>query len=319
MKKVEIYITLFAALTLNGCASMAPKYVQPALPVPATVNGTETSQSVAPESDAKPINLISDVAWREYFGDEKLQKVISLAIENNRDLKVAILNIERFKALYQIRDSDLLPKLDATAAAGFQRVPETLSASGKSMTTEQYSIGLGMSSYELDLFGRVSSLKDQALEEFLASEYARRATQITIVSQVAHAYLSLAADSERLKLSKETLANQGKSYTLTKSLFDAGMSDALALNQAESTVNAARVNIARFATLVGQDKNALNLLAGSQLPTELLPEGFSESLDSLDIVMPGQGSEIHLNRPDILESESRLKALNANIGAARAA
>jgi multidrug efflux system outer membrane protein len=242
-----------------------------------------------------------------------------MALENNRDLRVAALNIERSRALYQIRRADLLPKVDASASASFQRIAEDLSASGRATTVEQYNVGLGVSSYELDLFGRVQSLKDQALEQYLSTEQAQRSVQISLVSQVAAAYLTLAADRERLRIARETLANQQDSYKLTKSRFEAGVSSALALYQAQTIVDSARVDIARYTTLVAQDENALSLVVGSQVPPELLPANLSETLTSLKDIAPGLPSDVLLSRPDILQAEGELKAANANIGAARAA
>jgi multidrug efflux system outer membrane protein len=251
--------------------------------------------------------------------DEQLRRLIALALENNRDLRVATLNIERYRAQYQIRSSDLLPKIDATAGASFQRIPETFSSSGQATRSDQYSVGLGISSYELDLFGRVRSLKDQALEQYLSTEQAQRSVQISLVSQVAAAYLALAADRERLQFAKDTLANQQESFTLTKSRFDAGITSQLTVNQAQTTVDTARVDIARFTTLVAQDENALALVVGSPVLAELLPQSLSLSLTALRDLSPGLPSDVLLGRPDILQAEGVLKGANANIGAARAA
>jgi len=242
-----------------------------------------------------------------------------LALENNRDLRVAVLNIERSRAQYQIQRSDLFPKVDANAAATYQRIAETFSATRLPETLHQYNVGLGVSSYELDLFGRVRSLKDQALEQYLATEQARRSVQISLVSQVAATYLTLAADRERLQLAKETLGNQQESYQLTRSRHEAGVSSALDLNQAQTSVDAARVDIARFTTLVAQDENALSLVVGSPVPADLLPLSLSEALTALKDVPPGLPSDVLLRRPDILQAEGVLKGANANIGAARAA
>jgi len=307
---------LGTVLCLAGCTTMAPTYTQPAAPVAAawpsgTASGTEAA--------ASPQKQMADIPWREFFVDEQLRKLIALALENNRDLRVAALNIERFRALYQIQRSDLLPKVDASADAIFQRIPGTLSDTGRSTTVDQYSVGLGVSSYELDLFGRVRSLKDQALEQYLSTEHAQRSVQMSLVSDVASAYLAMAADRERLQLAKDTLAGQMETYNLTKSRFEAGVSNALALNQARTTVDTARVDIARYTTLVAQDENALNLVVGSQVPAELLPQTLSESLTAMKDIAPGLPSEVLLRRPDILQAEGRLKGLNANIGAARAA
>jgi multidrug efflux system outer membrane protein len=295
---------------------MAPKYTQPAAPVPAAwPSGPAYKAEVAKPAD-KPV---ADIPWREFFIDEQLRKLIALALENNRDLRVAALNIERSQALYQIQRADLLPKVDASTGASFQRVPETLSGTGSAMRVDQYNIGLGVSSYELDLFGRVRSLKNQALEQYLATEQAGRSVQISLVSLVTATYLVLAADHERLQLARETLTNQQESYKLTKSRFEAGVTSLLTVNQTKTIVDAARVDIARYTTMVAQDENALNLVVGSNVPPELLPQSLSETLASLKDISPGLPSDVLLSRPDILQAEGQLKGANANIGAARAA
>lgn len=308
-------LPLGALLFLNGCSTMAPQYSQPAAPVPAAWPSGPAYQVNALPSE-KPL---AEIPWQEFFVDPHLRKLISLALENNRDLRVAALNIERARAQYQIQRSDLFPKLDASAGATFQRIPEDLSGTGSARTVEQYNVGLGVASYELDLFGRVRSLKDQALEQYLSTEQARRSVQISLVSQVAVSYLTLAADRERLRLAKETLSNQQESFKLIQSRFDAGVSNALALNQARSSVDTARVDIARYTTLVAQDENALNLVVGSPIPADLLPAALSETLAALKDVVPGLPSDVLLGRPDILQAEGQLKGGNANIGAARAA
>jgi multidrug efflux system outer membrane protein len=311
-KTIGVIILIFV---LAGCSTMVPKYTQPVAPVPATW----PADSANKENTAKSDKPVADIPWQEFFVDQKLQKLIALALETNRDLRVAVLTIERYRALYQIQRNDLLPKIEASAGATFQRIPEDLSTSGKAMTTEQYNIGLGVNSYELDLFGRVRSLKGQALEQYLSTEHARRSTQISLVSQVAAAYLTLASDQEHLKLAKETLTNQREAHRLVKSLFDAGVSTALALNQAQTTIDSARVDIARYTTTVAQDENALALAVGSAVPADLLPDLLSENLTALKDVAPGLSSQVLLRRPDILQAESQLKAANANIGAAEAA
>ncbi len=309
-------VTVVAFLCLAGCSTMAPTYKQPAAPVSSTWPNGPAYKEVQAGAGEK---AVADIAWQEFFVDPQLRKLIELALDNNRDLRVAALNIERFQALYQVRRADLLPKVDATAAAGFQRIPETLSGAGRSLTTEQYSVGLGISSYEVDFFGRIRSLKDQALEQFLATEQARRSVQISLVSQVAAGYLTLAADHESLILAKDTLASQLDSYKLINSRFEAGVSSALDLQQARTSVEAARVDIARFTTLVAQDENALTLVIGSAVPADLLPNTLSETLTGLKNISPGLPSEVLLRRPDILQAENLLKGANANIGAARAA
>jgi multidrug efflux system outer membrane protein len=295
---------------------MAPNYSRPAAPVPSSwPNGAAYKEATA----ARGEKAVADIPWQEFFVDGQLRKLIALSLENNRDLRAAILNIERSRAQYQIQRSDLFPKVDANAAGDFQRLPADLSGKGRAMTLDQYSVGLGVSSYELDLFGRVRSLKDQALEQFLATEQARRSVQISLVSQVAATYLTLAADRERLRLAKETLKSQQESYKLTNHRFEAGVSSALDLHQAQTSVDTARVDIARFTTLAAQDENALDLVVGSKVPADLLPPSLSEALTALKELAPGLPSDVLLRRPDILQAENLLRGANANIGAARAA
>jgi multidrug efflux system outer membrane protein len=309
-------LPLGAFLCLSGCATMAPQYKQPAAPVPASwPNGPAYHETKAGTGE----KAVADIPWQEFFVDPNLRKLIALALENNRDLRVAALNIERSRAMYQIQRSDLFPAVDATADANYQRIPAGLSSSGKTATVDQYNVGLGVSSYELDLFGRVRSLKDQALEQYLATGQARRSVQISLVSQVAVGYLALAADREHLQLAKDTLASQQSSYQLTRSRFETGIASALDLHQAQTSVDAARVDIARYTTLVAQDENALNLVVGSTMPAELLPQKLTETLSALKDVTPGLPSDVLLRRPDILQAEGQLKGANANIGAARAA
>jgi multidrug efflux system outer membrane protein len=315
MKKA-LFLPMGAILILAGCSTMAPKYSRPEAPVQAAWPAGDSYRAEAAKPAQKPV---ADIPWQEFFVDAKLRKLIALALENNRDLRVAVLNIERSRAQYQIRRADLLPHVDASASASFQRVPEDLSTTGKAMNVDQYNVGLGVSSYELDLFGRVRSLKDQALEQYLATEQARQSVQISLVSQVAVAYLTLAADRERLQLAKETLANQQDSYKLTKSRLEAGISSALDLNQARTSVESARVDISRYTTFIAQDENALNLVVGSPVQADLLPASLSEELTAMTDLPAGLPSDVLLKRPDILQAENLLKGANANIGAARAA
>ena len=240
------------ALALAGCASMAPKYEKPALPVQSSWPAGPAYRQA--DTTGAPVKL-ADIAWQDYFVDARLRKLIELALDNNRDLRVAALNIERARALYQIQRSNLLPRVDASAGVTDQRIPQDFSGVGHAVTSHQYTLGVGISSYELDFFGRVKSLKDQALDQFLATEQARRSVQISLVSQVAIGYLALAADQERLQLAQSTLANQQSAFKLTNSRFEAGVSSALDLNQAQTSVDSARLDIARFTTLIAQDQN----------------------------------------------------------------
>ncbi|MDD3295184.1 MAG: efflux transporter outer membrane subunit, partial [Geobacteraceae bacterium] len=312
-KSLVLYIC--AILCLGGCA-MAPKYNRPQAPVPSAWPQGEAYKEASGDSSARPA---ADISWQDFFVDEKLRKLVALALENNRDLRVAVLNIEKSRAQYRIKRADLLPKFDAEGSATYQRLAEDFSGLGIPMNIHQYNVGLAMSSYELDLFGRVRSLKDQALEQYFATSQARRAAQITLVAEVAANYLNLAADRERLSLARETLKSQEASYRLIHSRYEAGVSSALDLNRARTSVDTARVDVARYTTLVAQDENALNLVVGSAVPAELLPAALSDTLTPLKDLSPGLPSDVLLRRPDILQAEHLLKGANANIGAARAA
>ncbi len=306
---------LFSAVfTLGGC-TLTPEYVRPEPPVP-----VEWPVGPAYKTDAdKPVlKTASDLSWREYFLEPRLQKVIELSLINNRDLRVAALNIEKTRAQYRIQRAELLPQINGTAGASIQRLPSDLSSSGEARISEQYNIGLGVSSYELDLFGRVRSLKDQFLEQYLATEQVRRAVQISLVAEVSNAWLTLAADRERLKLAHETLTSQQEYYQIIKRRFDAGITSALDLYEAQTAVDLAKVDIARYTALLAQDENALVLLAGKSVAGELLPAELGD-IAALKELPPGLPSDVLLKRPDILAAEHRLKAANANIGAARAA
>ncbi|HEX9024456.1 MAG TPA: AdeC/AdeK/OprM family multidrug efflux complex outer membrane factor [Geobacteraceae bacterium] len=311
-----VCLPLGGLLCLAGCATMAPKYTRPAAPVPAAWPSGPAYKNAMGKTAAKPA---AEIPWQEFFVDERLRKVIALALENNRDLRVAVLSIEKSRAQYQIQRSDLFPKLDATADGTFQRIAENFSSTGLPENIHQYNVGLGVSSYELDLFGRVRSLKDQALEQFLSTEQARRSIQISLVSQVAAAYLSLAADRERLQLAEDTLSNQSSYYQLVRSRFEAGIASSLDLHQAQTSVDSARVDIARYTTQVAQDENALELVTGAKVTDDFLPHALSETLTAVKELPPGLPSDVLLLRPDILQAEHQLKAFNANIGAARAA
>ncbi len=309
-------LPLGAVLWLAGCATMAPKYTRPIAPVPtAWPNGPAYKETSGKPSE----KAVADIPWQEFFLDPNLRELIGMALNNNRDLRVAVLNIERSRAQYQIQRSDLFPKIDAVADENVQRLPKTLSGIGRAEIVRQYSVGLGLSSYELDLFGRIRSLKDQALEQYLATEQARRAVQISLVAQVASTYLDIAADWEWQRLAMETLTNQQANYRLVKSRFDAGVASALDLQQAQISVDAARVDIARYMAVEAQDENALNLVVGSPVPAGLLPQSLNEAQAAFRDITPGLPSDVLLNRPDILQAEDLLMGANANIGAARAA
>lgn len=311
----RILILSIAVTCLSAC-SMAPRYSRPKAPVSETWPQGPAYRGVMEAPDAM---AVADTPWQAFFVNPQLQKVIDLALANNRDLRVATLNIQRSQAQYQIQRSDQFPRIDAGTSANYQRLAEDFSGTGQSLDIHQYTIGLGVSAYELDLFGRVKNLKDQALQQFFATGEARRSVQISLIAEVATSYLRLAADRELLKLAKDTLMSQQASYQLINERYESGVSSALDLHQAQISVDTARVDVSHFTTFVAQDENALNQVVGSTVPFDLLPGALSETLTAVKDLQPGLPSDVLLSRPDILEAEALLKAANANIGAARAA
>lgn len=303
-------------LCLSGC-TMAPQYTRPDSPVPEKWGGKAGDIVAAKQVDSSA-TMASELKWREYFVNPKMQKLIELALSNNRDLRVAALNIEKARAQYQIKRADLLPTINATGSANIQRLPASVSSSGRATISRQYNANLGFSAYELDFFGRVQSLKDQALEQYLATEHARNSAQISLVAEVANAFLTLAADRERLKIAQDTLNSQQESFALIQSRYEVGASSELDLRQAQTSVESARVDIARYSSQVAVDENALSLVVGTLISKELLPEGLTE-ITAVKDIKPGLPSDLIQRRPDILQAEGALKAANANIGAARAA
>jgi multidrug efflux system outer membrane protein len=311
MNKIFSPLLTGLALVAAGC-TMTPKYTQPAAPIPgAWPTGPAYSAELA-------TNNYQPLAWREFFMDAKLQQVITLALTNNRDLRLAALNVERARAYYGIQRAELFPAVEATGKGSRQRVPADLSSSGSRLTIERYDANLGVASWEIDFFGRIRSLKDRALEEYLATEQARRGVQILLVSAVANTYLTLAADRENLQLAETTLTAQQGARDLVKRRFDLGLIPELDVHRAQTQVDVARGDVARFTQLVAQDENALQLLAGAPVPRELLPLELAAVTPPRE-VSAGISSAVLLRRPDVAQSENLLKAANADIGAARAA
>ena len=299
------------ALT-SGCTLM-PHYERPAAPIAATFPDYGDPGFTTP--------MAGDVGWQDFFADERLRSLIALALANNRDLRVASLNIAKSRAQYRIQEADLLPSLSADASDSINRSPADMSGIGRSVTTRQYSANVGFASYELDLFGRIRSLDAQALENFLATAAARRSTQISLVAEVAHDDLTLAADRDQLALARQTWRSQSESLALTRRSVELGAGSNLTLNQIETSVQSARVDIARYTRQVELDLNALTLVVGAQVPDTLLPQGLASALAPLNAraaLSAGLPSALLERRPDVIEAEHQLRAANANIGAARA-
>ncbi|KAF1072153.1 efflux transporter outer membrane subunit [Variovorax sp.] len=316
-------LTLVAAAVLAGCVNLAPDYQAPALPVPATLPSANVEA-------ATPL----DAGWRDFFVEPKLRGTIELALANNRDLRVAALNIERARAQYGIARAGLFPTIDAGAGGSRSRTPGSLSTGGEPRYATQYSADLGLTSYEIDLFGRVRNLSEAALQSFFQTEATQRGTQISLVAAVATAWLQLAADEQRLQLARHTLESQRRSFDLIQRGHGLGAQSGLALAQAQSTVDAARADAAAFDSQVEQDRNALALLVGATPPAELLPTPAAtdpgtatasaptaEPAPAARLLVPpaGRPSSVLQQRPDVLAAKHALRASNADIGAARAA
>jgi multidrug efflux system outer membrane protein len=309
------FLSLLPAFVLTGCFTLEPDYQRPAAPVPASW----------PTGDAYPAQTASagpvaaDIGWNDFFVDPKLKRLIALGLANNRDLRVAVLNIEKSRAQYDIQRADQLPTLDAQASGTIQRTGRLNTQTGSAQTTHSYTVGAGVSAYELDLFGRVQSLKDQALEQYFATAEAQRSTQISLVSEIASDYLTLAADQERLKLAQDTLLSQQQSLALTQRQFQVGTASELDVRQAETSVETAQVDVAKYTAQAAQDRNALALVLGAPVPDDALPGGPVDVVTGISDIPAGVSSAVLLRRPDVLEAEHTLLAANANIGAARAA
>jgi len=314
MKRFSLLLLGGVTLGITGC-TMAPKYVRPDAPVPTQWPAGDAFTQNQPSAGA---SAAADLGWREFVTDQKLQQVIAMALTNNRDLKLAALNVEMARALYGIQRDALFPAITATGGGAKQRASADLTEPGKPLISESYSAGLGVLAWEMDFFGRVQSLKDEALEKYLGTKQARRSAQILLVSGVSSAYLALAADSDALALAQNTLLAQQKSYDLVRRQYEAGVATELDLRQAQIPMDSARGALAQYTRQVAQDENALNLLIGAPLPAALRPAEL-DRITPFREVASGLPSDVLLRRPDVLQAESLLKAANADIGAARAA
>lgn len=303
MRSVTLVIPLVCLTLLAGCASLAPNYARPESPVPATLDGRSATASA-----------VADLDWQHVVTNERLKKTVELALVNNRDLRIAALNIEKARAQYQIQEATLYPAVNATAGGSSARNEGTI--------TRKYSGGLGVTAYELDIFGRLASLKDAALQDFLATEATQRSVRASLIAEVTNAWLTLAGYQDLLRLAQETLDSRSKTLELTRQLQALGGTSRLTVAQAQATTEAARGDVARYISLVEQSRNALDLLAGAAVPNDHLPAAASnvgESALALVEVPSGLSSEILLRRPDIVSAEHALIGSYADIGAARAA
>jgi multidrug efflux system outer membrane protein len=313
MNKSTFLLLVGIALIPAGC-TMAPKYTRPQAPVPAQWPAGTAYQAIQPTHAPEARQL----RWREFFTDEKLQQVIATALTNNLDLRLAAQNVQLTQAEFGIQRAALLPTVNVTGSMSQQRIPPNVEGFPEPMTIKSSQVSLGAASWEIDFFGRIRSLKDQALEQYLATEQGRRSAQISLVSSVAKVYLTLAADRESLAVAENTLAAQQSTFNMVKRRHELGLAADLDVERAQTQVEAARRDIAGFQQLIAQDENALNLLAGAPAPGGLLPADLASVAPPKEI-SAGLSSDVLLRRPDVLQAEDLLKAANADIGAARAA
>lgn len=345
----NIFLVLLSASALAGC-NLAPKYVRPEGAVPAALPQGGVYPAAA--TDAPDVTKIG---WRTFFTDDRLRKTIALGLENNRDLRVAAANVLQARAQYRIQRADLVPSTTvsgsgtytnnifggAGAAAGGAAGTGAGTGAGAgagagtgggvgagaggaavgstSNNLAFYSVNAGFSAFELDLFGRVRNLNRAALEQYFASEEAQRTARISLIAEIATAWSTLASDQDQLRISQETLKAFEQSLELTRAQFRIGVASELEARQAETTYQSARNDIAVLKTRVAQDKNALDLLVGTPVTSDLLPQGLGTGDAALQVLPAGVSSDVLLRRPDVLQAEHQLIAQNANIGAARAA
>ena len=304
----RIAAALMAALLAGGCGVLEPRLPEAAPSTPAAWPLPATTATQAP-ADARPA---AEIGWREFFADPKLGEVIAQALANNRDLRVAMLNVERARSQYRIQRADRVPALGAVATM-------TRSGGDGRPVLETYTADLGVTEFEVDLFGRVRSLSEAALQRYFAQEENRCSAQLTLVAEVAAAYLALAADRDQLRVAAATLHTREESHALTEKRYELGAVSGLDLQLSRTQVESARAELARYAGQVAQGANALDLLVGRPVAPELLPESLDAGMIGLDSLPAGLPSEVLLGRPDVLAAEHLLRAANANIGAARAA
>lgn len=323
-------LSVFVAAAAAGC-SLAPDYQRPDAPVSGawpdqpklrygaythpTTLGTQPAAAVAPQSA-----IAADLGWREFFRDPRLQRLIELALVNNRDLRVAVQRVQEARAQYGVqRGAQWPPGIGAGIQGQRQRFSESMRQSSAGSDTSSYQAGIGLTTFEIDLFGRLRSLSEAAYQQYLASEQAQKSVQITLIGSVAQSYFNLRAAETQLDLTQRALASRQESYDLVKRRFDGGVASELDLNQSKSLLDTASADLAQLARAQAQAANALTLLLGAPLPEDLPAPAMFGRDQLLASVPAGLPSDLLERRPDILAAENQLKSANANIGAARAA
>ena len=309
-------VALATLLFVAGCGILEPELpeadpsIEVEWPLPPTA---PDAQKIANDAEPSAATNVYAIGWHDFFTDSRLEELIGLALDNNRDLRVAVLNVARARAVYRIQRADRVPSLDVTGtmtrAGGDNNV----------LPDESYSVDLGVAAYELDLFGRVRNLSEAALREYLAQEEVARSAQLSLVAEVANAYLTLISDRELRRLSEAALRNREEQLALTEKRFEMGAASSLEVSQAEIEVETARADVWRFAGQVARDVNALTLLTGAPLDPAVVIGEFDLAVSGIDALPAELPSEVLLRRPDVLAAEYRLRSASASIGAARAA
>jgi outer membrane protein, multidrug efflux system len=332
--KIQSLLGAGLILYLAGC-TLEPRYHRPQPAVtpqwPAMPSASSPAQA-APDASQRSA---AQIGWREFFTDPKLQTLIEQALQHNPDAQIATLNITAARAQYRIQRADLFPKISASAVEEVEKFPAAVAplASGAGTTTgvgavgassssgifRYFDVGIGFTSYELDLFGRIRSLNHAKLQQYLGYVETRRSTQISVIAEVANAYLAWLADQKLLRITEDTLNSQQESLKLIRMTFEGGVGTALDLHQAETTVATAQANLAQYRRQVAQDQNALVVLLGAPLPSGFVADVELDEESLLADLPAGVPSDVLVQRPDILAAEHNLIAANANIGAARAA
>ena len=327
----RLILGVLAVATLTAC-TLAPHYRRPEAPVPDSWPADGASQTVSPAGGSVSADQIG---WRDFFADARLQRLIEIALEHNRNLRIAVLNVAASEAQFRIQRGALFPAISANGSGIVDRLPDNGAiplggvgnSSGNSLTPiggtgstfHYYTAGIGFTNYELDLFGRERSLTTEAFEQYLAQSETGRSTQISLVGEVATDYFAVLADRALLRLTQETLRSESESYELTKAMYDHDSTTLLSLRQAESVVDAARASLAQYGRQLAQDTHALTLLLGQEIPVDL-PTGSNIDDEGLLAELPdGLPADSLTHRPDIMAAEHDLRGANANIGAARAA
>lgn len=313
MRKTLCLLPLASALLLSGCISLAPEYERPEAPV----------EQVWPQDEAtKNAALLTEglQKWSDFFTDERLTKLIELGLQNNRSLRSAFYSVEQARAQYNVSRADLLPSVAVQAEETAGRTPASTTGTGVDVTSHTYSANAAMASYELDLFGRIRNLNEQALQAYFQTQAAQRTAQMTVITEIAQTWLSLGASKDLLKLAQETYDSQSESLKLIQQSYELGASSMLEVQQAMQTVATAKAAAVQASRSVAQYRNALATLVGTKVPAELEPEGLKMDITKPQVsVASNIPSEVLLARPDIASAEAVLRSANANIGVARAA